>query len=62
MKKTVAQKQYAFIGHAGYRQNEYLVILRPHEELRNKIMAAKEEFAEKFDHDSRYRLHARARA
>jgi 2'-5' RNA ligase len=49
MKKTTAQKQYLFISHAGYIQNEYLVILNPHEELRKKITAAKEEFNKKFD-------------
>jgi len=49
MKKTTSQKQYLFISHAGYRQNEYLLILNPHEELRKKINAAKEEFATKFE-------------
>ena len=33
----------------GYRYNEYLLILNPHEELRNKIMQVKREFAEKYD-------------
>lgn len=32
----------------GYRYNEYLLILNPHEELRNKIMHAKKEFGEKY--------------
>ena len=32
----------------GYRYNEYLLILNPHEELRNKIMQCKKEFAEKY--------------
>ena len=32
----------------GYRYNEYLLILNPHEELRNKIMHAKKEFSEKY--------------
>ena len=32
----------------GYRYNEYLLILNPHEELRNKIMQVKKEFAEKY--------------
>src|ERR1022692_3280778 len=49
MKKATSQKQYLFISHAGYRHNEYLVILNPHEELRKKITSAKEEFSEKFD-------------
>jgi 2'-5' RNA ligase len=33
----------------GYRMCEYLVILQPHEELRNKIMEIKKSFARKFD-------------
>ena len=33
----------------GYRINEYLLVLSPHEELWNKIMKVKEEFADKFD-------------
>lgn len=32
----------------GYRYNEYLLILNPHEDLRNKIMQVKKEFAEKY--------------
>jgi 2'-5' RNA ligase len=49
MKKLVAQKQSLFVQDAGYRQNEYLLILNPHEELRKKIMAVKDEFATKYD-------------
>jgi 2'-5' RNA ligase len=33
----------------GYRYNEYLLVLSPHEELWNKIVKVKEEFAVKFD-------------
>ncbi len=32
----------------GYRYNEYLLILNPHEELRNKIVYIKNVFAEKY--------------
>ncbi|MEO5783864.1 MAG: 2'-5' RNA ligase family protein [Ginsengibacter sp.] len=32
----------------GYRYNEYLLILNPHEELRNKIMHVKKELSEKY--------------
>lgn len=32
----------------GYRIYEYLIVLNPHEELRNKIMAVKNEFYEKY--------------
>ncbi len=32
----------------GYRVNEYLLVLSPHEELRNKIIKVKEEFSEKY--------------
>jgi 2'-5' RNA ligase len=32
----------------GYRINEYLLVLNPHEELRNKIKQVKEEFNEKY--------------
>jgi 2'-5' RNA ligase len=32
----------------GYRYNEYLLVLSPHEELWNKIKKAKEEFSEKY--------------
>ncbi|HEY4877076.1 MAG TPA: 2'-5' RNA ligase family protein [Puia sp.] len=49
MKKLVAQKQSLFVQDAGYRQNEYLLILNPHEELRKKIITVKEEFATKYD-------------
>jgi 2'-5' RNA ligase len=49
MKKIVAQKQSLFINDAGYKQNEYLLILNPHEELRNKIKDVKEDFSKKFD-------------
>jgi 2'-5' RNA ligase len=49
MKKMVAQKQVSFMQHAGYRQNEYLLILNPHEELRNKIMHVKNDFYEKYE-------------
>lgn len=32
----------------GYNYNEYLLILDPHEDLRNKIMQVKKEFSEKY--------------
>ena len=32
----------------GYRYNEYLLVLNPHEELRNKIMQVKKEFNDKY--------------
>jgi 2'-5' RNA ligase len=32
----------------GYKYNEYLLVLSPHEELWNKIKKVKEEFSEKF--------------
>ena len=32
----------------GYRYNEYLLILNPHEDLRNKIMQIKKEFTDKY--------------
>ncbi len=32
----------------GYRVYEYLLVLNPHEELRNRIMQVKEEFAKKY--------------
>jgi 2'-5' RNA ligase len=32
----------------GYRINEYLLVLNPHEELRNRIMQVRKEFSEKF--------------
>jgi hypothetical protein len=33
----------------GYKEYEYLLVLQPHEELWNRIMNLKKEFAEKFD-------------
>lgn len=33
----------------GYKLYEYMLVLQPHEELWNKIMHVKKEFAEKFD-------------
>ena len=33
----------------GYRYNEYLLVLSPHEELWNKIVKVKEDFFEKYD-------------
>lgn len=39
----------------GYRYNEYLLVLNPHEELRNKIMYIKGAFADKYNtHYARY--------
>ena len=35
----------------GYRINEYLLVLSPHEELWNKIVKIKEEFAESYQSD-----------
>ena len=35
----------------GYKVNEYLLVLSPHEELWNKIMKVKDEFAEKYQSD-----------
>lgn len=35
----------------GYKVNEYLLVLSPHEELWNKIMKVKEEFADKYQSD-----------
>jgi len=32
----------------GYRRNEYLLVLNPHEELRNKITATRKEFYERY--------------
>lgn len=32
----------------GYQRNEYLLVLNPHEELRNRVLTLKKEFAEKF--------------
>lgn len=40
------QKQIISI--PGYRVNEYLLVLQPHEELRTQIMSIKKEFAEKY--------------
>ena len=36
---------------SGYKVNEYLLVLSPHEELWNKIMKVKDEFAEKYQSD-----------
>ena len=36
----------------GYRINEYLLVLNPHEELRNRIMQVKKEFYESYDASS----------
>jgi 2'-5' RNA ligase len=33
----------------GYRINEYLLVLNPHEELRNRIMQVRRDFSEKFN-------------
>ena len=33
----------------GYQQNEYLLIIKPHEELWNRIIKIKEEFAAKYN-------------
>jgi len=35
----------------GYAPYEYLLVLEPHEELRNRIQAVKEEFATTYQHD-----------
>ena len=35
----------------GYQVNEYLVVLNPHEELRNRIMQVRKEFFEKYHTD-----------
>jgi 2'-5' RNA ligase len=35
----------------GYKVNEYLLVLSPHEELWNKILKVKEEFADKYQSD-----------
>jgi 2'-5' RNA ligase len=40
--ETIIQKM------PGYRLNEYMLVLRPHEELRKRIQDVKKEFAEKF--------------
>ena len=49
MKKIVAEQQSLLIQHAGYRQFEYQLILNPHEDLRRKITAVKEDFAKAFE-------------
>lgn len=36
----------------GYKINEYSLVLNPHEDLRNKIMHVKEEFAKKYENNS----------
>ena len=33
----------------GYRVNEYLLVLNPHEELRNRVMQVKKDFYEKYE-------------
>lgn len=33
----------------GYRTNEYLLVIQPHEDLWNRIMQVKKDFAEKFE-------------
>ena len=35
----------------GYKVNEYLLVLNPHEELRNKIMQVKKHFADAYKND-----------
>lgn len=35
----------------GYAQHEYLLVLEPHEELKNRIKAVKDEFADTYQHD-----------
>lgn len=35
----------------GYRYNEYLLVLSPHEELWNKIKKVKDEFSEKYQNE-----------
>ena len=32
----------------GYRLNEYMLVLSPHEELRKKILGVKKDFSEKY--------------
>ena len=49
------QKQIISI--PGYRVYEYLLVMNPHEELRNKIMTIKKEFAEK--HKAPLALHTK---
>src|SRR5689334_18530637 len=36
----------------GYKTSEYLIVLNPHEELRNKIMQVKDEFATVYKTDA----------
>jgi 2'-5' RNA ligase len=36
----------------GYKVNEYLLVLNPHEELRNKIMNVKKQFFETYKNES----------
>ncbi len=40
---------------SGDRVNEYLLVLSPHEELRNKIIKVKEEFSKKYPQDAVYK-------
>lgn len=49
MKKIEVLKQSVLINVPGYKKNEYLLILNPHEELRKKISSVKDEFGKKFD-------------
>jgi len=49
MGKVQKAQQAVFVNNAGYRQNEYLIILNPHEELRKKILSVKADFGEKFN-------------
>jgi 2'-5' RNA ligase len=39
----------AMLSLPGYRMCEYLIVLKPHEELWNKIVKVKKEFAEKYE-------------
>jgi 2'-5' RNA ligase len=41
--------EQAMLSLPGYRMCEYLLVLQPHEELRNKIYNIKKEFAEKYE-------------
>ncbi|HTS45023.1 MAG TPA: 2'-5' RNA ligase family protein [Puia sp.] len=47
MSSIAVQKSF-FVQNPKYRQNEYLVVLNPHYELKKKIMEAKDEFFSKF--------------
>jgi 2'-5' RNA ligase len=47
MKRGISQESI-FVQMAGYRQNEYLLILNPHDELRQKIKGVKDAFADAF--------------